>query len=277
MATFSRIAWTKSTFNPWIGCTKVSPGCDHCYAEVSTPSRTLRVQWGAGNARHRTSEANWRLPEKWNRCAPDTEFAGRKGYWPVFCASLADVFDNEAPKHWRADLWALIERTPNLTWFLVTKRIGNVRRMVPADWMREGFPSNVRVLITIVNEKEAQRDLPKLLALPCHNGVSYEPALGPVDWRPWLTRKHHHERALEWIIIGGESDQPGAKARAFHIAWARHTVDQCRAAGAPPFVKQLGSTRIWPQDILVPPAVQDRAGAEPAEWAPDLRVQEFPA
>lgn len=150
MADNSKIEWTDATFNPWIGCTKVSPACDHCYAEVSTPSRTRSVEWGAGKPRQRTSPGNWNLPLRWNRqpfaqCSdcgwrgewPKTD-AGNRGACPacdegalvgarrrVFCASLADWLDNEVPVEWLADLLDLIRRTPNLDWLLLTKRIGN--------------------------------------------------------------------------------------------------------------------------------------------------------
>ena len=118
MAESSNIAWTRSTFNGWVGCTKVSPGCDHCYASVSTPARTLGVTWGAGQPRRRTSVANWRGPERWNKLAAEerrlgfAQHTGEDGYvweypgfWPVFCSSLADVFDNEVDPAWRADLF----------------------------------------------------------------------------------------------------------------------------------------------------------------------------
>ncbi|MGO4406362.1 DUF5131 family protein [Bosea sp. RAF48] len=114
----SKIEWTQHTFNPWIGCTKVSPACDHCYAEAMMDGRYGRVRWGAGEDRSRTSAANWRLPIRWDR---DAAAAGTRPF--VFCASLADVFDNEVDPLWRSDLMVLIEKTPNLIWLLLTKRI----------------------------------------------------------------------------------------------------------------------------------------------------------
>lgn len=331
MAETSAIAWTKSTFNPWIGCTRVGPGCDHCYAESQDSRKRWGgvVHWGPGVPRMRTSASNWKGPLKWNRDAPESEFAGRRGFWPVFCASLADVFDNEVPSHWRHELFGLIEQTPNLSWLLVTKRIGNVRGMVPASWLVDGFPANVRLMITVVDQTEADRDIPKLLALPCKNGISYEPALGPVDFvsaanqvcrhedgyqeadtGAWICRQceEAEEMDIEWIIVGGES---GAKARQFRPEWARDTVRQCKAAGVPVFVKQMGANVIirndkacgcedsdcWPNrpDGCDPELehephgfqeghqgadcrirLADRAGADPAEWPEVLRVQEFP-
>jgi protein gp37 len=254
------IAWTDSTFNAWIGCTKVGPGCDGCYAHALDARYRWggAAHWGAGVPRHRTSASTWRNPIKWNADA-----ARKRARHLVFCSSLSDVFDNEAPAEWRSDLFRLIRATPALTWQLVTKRIGNTPKMLPPDW-GAGYP-NVWIISTIVNQDEADRDMPKLLAVPAHvHGVSYEPALGPVDWAPWLAR------GLQWIIIGGESMQNGHITRTFDLEWARSTILQCHAAGAYPFMKQTGSRPV-PQLKL-----HDRAGAEPEEWPADLRVREFP-
>lgn len=282
MAEVTGISWTKSTFNPWIGCTRVSPGCDHCYAEALDRRHKWggKVHWGVGQERMRTRPANWDKLLKWNRQAPSETFAGRLGFWPVFCASLADVFDNEVPNAWRSDLWALVETTPNLSWLIVTKRIGNVARMVPPAWLDGCFPRQVRLMISVVNQEEANRDVPKLLALRCSNGVSYEPALGPVDWQRYLLGGNLYgcgfmDAALDWIIIGGESAQGGAAARPFQLSWARSTVAQCAEAAVPVFVKQLGPRPLMSErgDYLL---LKDRAGADPEEWPEDLVVREFP-
>ena len=257
MAKNTKIAWCDHTFNPWIGCTRVGPGCDHCYAEAMDARKRWhggKTHWGPGVPRYRTSEANWRQPLAWN---PEAEKDGQPHR--VFCASLADVFDNEVPNQWRMDLFSLIADTPHLSWLLVTKRIGNVRTMCQHDSLMWDMLPYVRILITVCNQEEADRDIPKLLALPCKNGISYEPALGPVDWMPWLAHEHdgmpgckepcgicgvltngmHHPYAngIQWCIIGGESR---SKARPFDLAWARSTVAQCKASGVPVFVKQVG-------------------------------------
>ena len=113
----SKIEWTTHTFNPWIGCTKVSPGCAHCYAETLMDTRYGRAKWGKGNPRSRTSAGNWKQPKRW-----DKEAAKLGERHRVFCASLADVFDGEVANEWRDALWKLIEATPNLDWLLLTKR-----------------------------------------------------------------------------------------------------------------------------------------------------------
>lgn len=282
MAEVTGIAWTTSTFNSWIGCTKVGRGCDFCYAEVWDARYSPNLShWGPGAPRRRTTVQNWNQPRRWQR---DRRAALDRGENPpphrVFCASLADVFDNEVPPEWRDDLWALIEDCPDLEWQIVTKRVGNVRKMVPFV----GLPTNVILIATIVDQDEANRDLQKLRYLKMDGyvrriGVSYEPALGPVDWSKWLRPEapgpYAAREVLDWIIVGGESTQGGATARAFDVEWARSTIRQCHEAGVAVFMKQMGSTviaRDWP----AMPFPRDRAGANPAEWPEDLRVRDFP-
>ncbi len=300
MAETTGIAWCDSTWNPWIGCTKVGPGCDHCYASVSTPARSLGVVWGAGQPRRRTSEANWKKPLRWQKLAergllPDgkTPTNGRRPR--VFCASLADVFDNEVNPIWRWDLFDLIRATPALDWLLLTKRVGNVKNMMILGDSGEGgrsLPPNVWLGATIVNQEEADRDIPKLLATPAAKRfVSYEPALGPVDWRPFLGLQCDNGSVpgphpgggvtcprcdgvswpgcsgLDWIIVGGESAQPGHPARPFDIQWARDTVRQCRASGVAVFVKQMGSRVRVSGDAQ--DALQEQLGAHRMERMPE--------
>jgi protein gp37 len=219
----SAISWTDNTFNPWIGCTKVSPGCDHCYAEADFDHRKHRVTWGTGNPRSRTSESYWRNPFKWNREAAKTGERPR-----IFCSSLADVFDNEVPLEWRDDLWGVIRATPLLRWMLLTKRIGNVLKMVPPDWP---FP-HVGIMATIVNQEEWDRDFPKLMSVPTPwRGVSAEPLLGPIDIG---------QARPDWVITGGES---GPRARPIDAAWVRSLRDQCARNGTAFHHKQWGGLR----------------------------------
>jgi protein gp37 len=241
MSENSKIEWTDHTFNPWIGCTKVSPGCDHCYAERDMASRLKVVQWGPRGARVRTKPANWAKPMAWNR-RHDEFFAQHGRRQRVFCASLADVFDNQVDPAWRADLLKLIAQTPNLDWLLLTKRIGNVTDMLPNGWLIDH--PNVWLGASIVNQVEADRDIPKLATLHAHvKFLSMEPLLGPVR----LDQNAPDERALrwyrpmirmvDWVIVGGES---GPASRPMHPAWARDLRDQCAAAGVPFLFKQWG-------------------------------------
>jgi len=267
MAEHSAIEWTDHTFNPWEGCQKVGPGCDHCYAETRNArfSGGTPVNWGAGAPRRRTSVANWRKPLAWNQDAGEF-YASTKRRQRVFCASLADVFDNAVPDAWRADLFTLIRRTPNLDWLLLTKRIGNACQMIEQA-MRDqgdegighaGWPwQNVWLGATIINQEEANRDIPKLMGTPARvRFLSMEPLLGPVDLTAasftaspgyfgdalgWHHQPHcsRHERypRIDWVIVGGES---GAGARPMHPDWARGLRDQCATAGVPFLFKQHG-------------------------------------
>ncbi|WP_343726647.1 phage Gp37/Gp68 family protein [Burkholderia seminalis] len=255
MSENSKIEWTDSTFNPWEGCQKVGPGCDHCYAE----SRNARfgggtaVNWGPGAPRRRTSAANWRKPLQWNRDGTFYAIHGRRRR--VFCASLADVFDNEVDLLWRRDLFRLIAETENLDWLLLTKRIGNVPTMLRHIGV-ERLPDNVWLGATIVNQAEADRDIPKLLAVPARvHFLSMEPLLGPADISRHLDYcekldKHGISRraggqhikcdehcGISWVIVGGES---GPGARPMHPDWARSLRDQCAVAGVPFLFKQHG-------------------------------------
>jgi protein gp37 len=224
MAETSGISWTDATFNPWIGCTRVSPACDHCYAARDNERRKWVADWGTGVPRRRTK--TWGDPVKWNRKAQAT------GYRPrVFCASLADVFDNEVDQSWRDDLWQLIRETPNLRWMLLTKRIGNASKMLPLAW-DSGAYEHVGLMATLANQEEWDRDYRKLADLPmAWRGVSAEPLLGPiVIGSAWP----------DWIITGGES---GPVRRALDINAVRLMRDQCVRRNIAFHHKQNGGLR----------------------------------
>lgn len=266
----SKIEWTDHTFNGWIGCTKVSPGCDRCYAE--RVGHRLQVKWGPGQGRHRTSVAYWNEPRKWDKAAA---LAGRRDR--VFCMSLADVFDNEVPEFWREDLWNLIHETPNLDWLLLTKRIGNVRNMLPPDWSHRC--PNVWLGISVVNQEEADRDIPKLVNLrAAKRFISNEPGLQRIDlcghfgmwWNQtmkcwegtgqYINRDAWGNKRIDWVITGGES---GHGARPYNALWAESLRAQCAGAGAAFFMKQ-GSQANWP----------DFKNFE--SFPAEIRVREFP-
>ena len=281
MAENTKIEWTDHTFNPWEGCQKVGPGCDHCYAETRNArfAGGTAINWGPGAPRRRTSASNWELPKRWN-AQSDTFMAQHGRRQRVFCASLADVFDNAVDPQWRADLFALIAATPNLDWLLLTKRIGNVRGML-AELAHGNDPDlslldmmplpNVWIGATITSQAEADRDIPKLLKVPARvRFLSMEPLLGPVDLTgEWLTAKlgaypfkglasEHRTRLvdlLDWVIVGGES---GPNARPMHPDWARSLRDQCEAAGVPFLFKQwgewasVGTSPVHPESTRIP-------------------------
>jgi len=223
----TKIEWAHHTFNGWIGCTKVGTGCDNCYAADLSQAR-LGVPWGAGQPRRHTAASTWKLPRRWNNRAAKEGVRYR-----VFCSSLADVFDNEVPAEWRAELFQLIRETPHLDWLLVTKRIGNVRKMVEAACGMEGLPKNVWLGITVVTQAEADRDVPKLREIQASiRFLSMEPLLERVDISGFL-----RERAIDWVIVGGES---GPNARPMNKDWAVLLRDQCANEGVPFLFKQWG-------------------------------------
>lgn len=265
MGAETKIEWAHSTFNPWIGCTKVAPPCDNCYAAVSTPARAFGVVWGAGAPRRRTSPSTWKQPLAWNRQA---EAAGVRRR--VFCASLADVYDNEVDPAWRSDVFCVVRDTPYLDWLFLTKRIGNATRMLSQVG---DIPANLWQGITVGDQKEADRDIPKLHVVKQQFDLSkaflsVEPMLGPIrlgpehfyheckNWAPFghppsmdmstgMRECCRHcdftgigdDLAIDWVICGGES---GSLARPMHPNWARNLRDDCIASSVPFLFKQWG-------------------------------------
>lgn len=282
----TKIEWTDFTVNAWEGCQKVGPGCDHCYAEARDIRFTGGSHWGPGAPRRQVKGGLAKL-RKIERDAPT--FHAAHGRWPrVFCSSLSDVFDNAVPPEWRMEFLNALENAKNTRPQLLTKRIGNVKGMVPAMWLLGHWPSHIGLMITVVNQAEADRDIPKLLALKAELnipwvGLSMEPLLGPVDlsWlghdgdgaldalngRSWgwdmmdmdtppdRRRRVEFGRSatLDWIIVGGES---GRVARPMHPDWVRSIRDQCKAAGTPFLFKQIGEWTAW-QETGSPPYWQN--------------------
>jgi protein gp37 len=239
MAKDSKIEWTHHTFNPWWGCTKVSPGCKHCYAEAWA-KRTGQQIWGVSAPRRELSDAYWKQPHAWNN------EAGRRGVRArVFCASMADVFEDRRDLDAkRARLWPLIEATPHLDWLLLTKRPQNMRCLAP--W-GERWPRNVWAGATAENQRWAEKRIPVLLDVPAAvRFVSAEPLLGPVNLGSWLQSDSAGPR-INWLIAGGES---GPHSRPMNPEWARALRDQCKEAGIPFLFKQWGNwTPIAPERV----------------------------
>lgn len=255
MSDGTKIEWADSTFNPWIGCTKIAPACDHCYA-ADLSARYGWAEWG-NHPRKRTSASTWQQPLKWQRNAD--YFRSKHGRRRrVFCASLADVFDNQVPDEWRADLWQLILDTPDIDWLLLTKRPQNIRKMLPTFW--GDVRGHVWLGTTVEDQEHADRNIPHLLEYDAAvRFISAEPLLGPID----LTDIAYQDgsidavrgdlwggsgtgafaRGLDWVIVGGES---GPNARPMHPDWARALRDQCAAAGVAFFFKQWGNWVEWP-------------------------------
>lgn len=229
----TKIEWCDMTFNPWIGCTKLSPGCQNCYALDLMETRYRKVKWGPQGTRLRTSETYWKQPYKWNKQAKKQGTRFR-----VFCASLADMFeDREELIDWRRDLLILMENTPYLDWLLLTKRPENVMSMIEqasgthnAHTWFEGMGRRVWMGTSVEDQKNADERIPELLKIPARiRFLSAEPLLGPIYLaHAWLydyvTGRRDHA-FIDWVIVGGES---GPKARPMHPDWARSLRDQCK-------------------------------------------------
>jgi protein gp37 len=259
MAEESKISWTDNTFNPWMGCTKVSPACKNCYAERDFDHRYQKVKWGPNGTRVVTGETNWNKPLKWNREAEENGIRKR-----VFCASLGDIFEDwqgpminsdgiplyvgwhHAQPRWvasetycdgdpltmadvRKRLFELIDATPYLDWLLLTKRPENIAKMTSGY----AYFENVWLGTSVENQAYADKRIGELIQSRSFAPVlflSCEPLTGPVDLSAGLGQ-------LDWVITGGES---GPGARPADPDWFRSIRDQCIAAKIPFHFKQWG-------------------------------------
>jgi protein gp37 len=217
----SKIEWTTHTFNPWWGCTKVSDGCRFCYAEALS-IRYGHWVWGPGAQRRLMSDHHWKEPLKWDAQASRQGLRSR-----VFCASMADVFDEEAPAGQLSRLWGLIRQTTSLDWQLLTKRPHRIAQSLPSDW-GDGY-ANVWLGTTVEDERVVGR-ISHLIAVPAVvHFLSLEPLIGPLNDLPLCD--------IEWVIVGGES---GPHSRPMEKSWVLEIRRQCREAGVAFFFKQWG-------------------------------------
>lgn len=269
MAASTGIAWTDSTFNSWWGCTKVGPACDHCYAE-GVDKRTGESHWGHGASRRLISENARNEPYRWQKQA-DRFFAEHGRARRVFTLSMGDLFDNEVPSEWREQHFRIMAECYRLNWQICTKRISNLPKMLPSSWGLletsignwSGWPPHVGVLVTVVTQAEADRDLPRLIEYK-HRfgipwvGVSYEPAQELIDFSQYL-HTGPDRAGLDWIIFGGKSG-PKWNDRPFDIGWGYQTADMCEFTDTAFFMKQVAAFR--PTDAMIPA---------------DLMIRQFPA
>ncbi|MBD9539966.1 DUF5131 family protein [Ensifer sp. ENS04] len=279
MAEITNIEWTDATVNFWWGCSPVSLGCDNCYAETWNNFRGNK-QWGPGAPRRKIISAAASLRRLQKDADNFERIHGRRRR--VFMHSMSDVFDNEVPAEWREEAFAAAEAADRLDIQFVTKRITNLEKLAPAHWLSSALPAerlsfgswprHIGVLMSVVTQREAERDIERLLKLKQRHrlpwaGISGEPlleALRPrrlrVGKKLWLdgltghylqdlgrgyTETIYHADGelpgplpgLDWVIIGGESSK---LARPMHPEWVRTVRDQCRAAGVPFLFKQWG-------------------------------------
>ena len=286
MSKNTKIEWATHSWSPWRGCTKVSPGCAHCYAEGL--SKRFGESWGGwGKGAPRVVSKSWGDPMRWNHEAgiPTAtnwnqrddlgEPARAYGPRPRVFPSLCDWLDEEVSPSLLAEFLAIINLTPNIDWLLLTKRPENWRRLIDAaalastpfhqrwivEWLRGSPPPNVWFGVSVEDQQRTEERIPLLLAIPARlRWLSVEPLLGPIDLRPHAFSGFVHSTncenehcalaggpedcdgqaipGVDWVVVGGES---GPQSRPCDLGWVRDIVGQCKGAGVPVFVKQLGS------------------------------------
>lgn len=305
----SKIEWTNHTFNPWIGCTKVSKGCDNCYAEAQMDKWLNKAKWGPSGTRVKTVDSNWAKLAKW-----DTRLNGTNKRERVFVASLADVFekyDNSDIANWRFDLWNIVEKLQNLDILLLTKRPENILDCAPYTWHNQAvtdqtehwergpivakWPDHIWTGTSIENQKLVYERLPELVKVPGKHFLSLEPLLGPITLRggPNGIGGQICHRCGEFSFYDQDGQycphcgrsgatvhhhihwiivggESGPNARPMDLAWVYDILDQCRQANIPVSVKQLGAR--WAKEA----GAIHRKGGDPDEWLAELRVRMFP-
>jgi protein gp37 len=325
----SAIEWTDATWNPTTGCTKVSPGCAHCYAETVAlrfwPSQYPPVEYDSYSV---------------DACCPITEMRPRqftdvmvhedrldqplrmKRPRRIFVNSMSDLFHEDVPDTFIAEVWRVMFKVPRHTYQILTKRSERMAAIMPRLVETFGVLSNVWLGVSVENQHFADERIPLLFqtpaavrfisAEPLLEGITLHPkaarwfqelsrwytadAFDPTGSQPVRERRTDLFPKLDWVIVGGES---GHGARPCYVHWVRSIVGQCKAAGVPVFVKQLGAdprdaaaqrddmgardvwpagwmptidgTRVWRPDLT------SRKGGDMAEWPEDLRVREFPS
>lgn len=303
MSENTKIEWATSTFSPWYGCTKVSEGCAHCYAEGMNIRFHGGQNWGKGNPRRKAAAAAWKKARSWNKRNPGA----------MVFPSQCDWLDRDVPIELLAEFLQLIHDTPHLIWQLLSKRpelfmerLSLIRDskecagfhqacVMAMDWRNGVPPDNVWVGASIENQKWLDIRNPQLLKIPAvFTFLSCEPLLGPIEILP------ADFEFIDWVIVGGES---GPGARPCDVSWVRSIKEQCKAASTPVFVKQLGRVPVdrndagydgeepheWPmgtnsrdmdpsqyQGAPVHVLLNHPKGGDMTEWPTDLRVREMP-
>lgn len=295
------ISWTDSTWNPVRGCSRVSAGCEHCYAEgvagrFSGPGLPYE-----GLVRITPKGAKvWNGKTKMVPHMLDQPLRWKKPR-RIFVNSMSDLFHESISNEDITSVFGVMSAAPRHTFQVLTKRAARmlewfswmrrdpIAKLAEAahglEWERDAVYNrkpdgnvpvwplpNVWLGVSAENEEALEARVPELLDTPAAvRFVSYEPALGPIDFGQWLDSGSPAMPWLDWIIVGGES---GAGARPFRQEWALSTVQQCAAAGVSVFVKQMGARCLDEDGGRI--RFRDGAGADPNEWPEELRVQQFP-
>jgi len=279
------IQWTDATWNPISGCSKVSPGCKNCYAERDwarlSRNPKLKNYFGRPFTEVRCHPERLEQPLRWKK--------PRK----IFVNSMSDLFHEDVPFEFIHSVFTMMDRSRLHTFQVLTKRPERMNAYISSmkyehlcgGRLGVALPlRNVWLGVSIENQETADERIPILLDTPAAvRFLSLEPLLEPVnlEWEWFNKTIADYDPVIDWVIVGGES---GPNARPCNIEWIRSIIAQCRAAGVPVFVKQLGAVPCQfneggPRNQI--PRVfrnrLDRHGGDPAEWPEDLRIREFPA
>ena len=268
------IEWTDKTLNPlrarrrdtgkvgWY-CEHASPGCIHCYAETFNgrhlPKGGTALAYSVPNRDKLEiflDTEMLKLPLQWRKPSR------------IFLCSMTDLFGEFVPDDLIAEVWRMISKVPRHTFNILTKRADRMAELMPQLVATFGVLPTAWLGVSVDNQQYADQRTPLLLRTPAaKRWISYEPALGPVDFRIFLP-------SLGWIIVGGES---GPGARPFNLSWVRSVIMQCKASDVACFVKQLGKFPIEQSDHSQERVLLNSGkGGDPSEWPEDLRVREFP-
>ena len=303
MSEKTKISWCDSTINFWEGCTKVSDGCKNCYAEARDKRFTGGKLWGKGASRRKSKSAvrdalaynrkPWISDTTGEAFKNEEDAAHITGTYHrrrIFSLSLGDWLDDEVPIEWLAEMLDTIRQCDQVTWILCTKRPENFRdrlaqvhaRQHRQDsdfsiwicwWLNGHAPSNIILLTSVENQKQADKRIPELLRIPAAcRGLSLEPLLGEVNLRehsPFNVvhgmtipqNAHKVFGGIDWLIIGCESG-PNRRFQDGYEAAARSLIKQGLAAGVPVFHKQM--------------PILGKVGHDTSVWLDDLRAQNWP-
>lgn len=250
MADNSAIEWTDATWNPVTGCTKVSPGCDHCYAE------TFAERWRDTPGHY--FEQGFDIMPRWSKLEQPLRWTKPRR---IFVNSMSDLFHVEIPDSFIAEVFAVMAKAPQHTFQLLTKRHARMRALLSKPSFRDNTLSlaaeptwplpNVWLGVSVESQQWADIRIPALLNTPAAmRWLSCEPLLGPVNLARYTGELSglpgDWDRLIDWVVVGGES---GPKARPMHPDWPRKLRDQCAEAGVPYFFKQWGEYGELPRTL----------------------------
>lgn len=260
----SKIQWTEHTWNPITGCSRVSPGCENCYAERMAwrlQNNPVTADAYAGTVRKsKGGKIQWTGKINMVELALTKPLRTRKPTM-FFVNSMSDLFHPGIPFEYRMRLWAVMKATPRHTYQVLTKRPENIHNFLPLDW-GVGYP-NVWIGTSIESDNYLFRaGYFRHINAPV-KFLSLEPLLGPIR----LTREFFESTGINWVIVGGES---GPGARKCNAEWINDLKHDCLSAGVPVFIKQLGSVtaRLW--------KLRDSKGGDISEWPGFFQVRQMP-